>query len=218
MDRLHPRAQPGELAEDLAKHDAAVISRLDDDTGRLERGGDIGAPGEGPRLAGGGGHLARAIDAVLYRQDRGALAHQRRQQRQGRGVVVGLHRDEDDVDGTDARRVLIGSGADGEAAQPVASDLQTPRADGLQMRATRNEGNVVAGARQLGSVIAADRARTENRESHSFSRLPLRRPYQYTGSPIARKPSPARDSRGRSTSVLSTNAADARMKAAGTHG
>ena len=98
------------------------------------------------------------------------------------------------------------------------------------MRTAGNERDIVAGARELRAVVTADCARALNCDSNLFryrGASPLGLPYalvaerlqyQYAGSPSARRPSPVKDSLGRSMSVFSTNAADAMMNTAGTIG
>ena len=74
------------------------------------------------------------------------------------GVVVGLHRDDHDIDGPDLRRVLFRPRAHGEAPERRAPDLQPALADRRQVRPARDERHVVPRPRELGAVIAADGA------------------------------------------------------------
>ena len=140
-------------------------ARLDDDPRRLQRRPDIRCAAERPRLAGDCSHVSNAVDAVLNREDGCTRTEEGFHQRHRRGIVVGLHRHEHDVDRADERRVFLGAGLCHEIAQWTA-DLQSAIPDGGQMRAARDERNVMSGATETCPVIAADRARSENREFH----------------------------------------------------
>ena len=186
--------------------------------GDFERGRDVGRAAERARLAGDRGDLARAVDAVLQRQDDRVVAEHRRQQRQRRRVVVGLDRDEHEIDRTDLRRVLLGAAARDEVAERGALDLEAPLADGRQVRAARDEGDVVSGAGR--AARRSSRRRRPIRESLFSCRSSLDR-FDRTSTPArpsARRPKPARDSVGRSSSVFNTNVVEAAMNTAGTNG
>ena len=109
--RLDPIGHARQRAEHLAEDDAAMGAGLLDDAWRRERRRDVGHAAEHRRFAEARRQLACAVDAVLQRQDRRLRPDHRRDERQRRGIVVGLDGDDDDVDRADARRVLFGTGA-----------------------------------------------------------------------------------------------------------
>ena len=149
-----------------------------------------------------------------------------------------------DFDFADLARVLFRLRAHGEIAEHRAPDFKAAFPDGLQVCATRNEGDVVPDPRQLRTVVPANCPRSQNRNLHQLirgafaPRTPLhapslaalardlkdtlqliyRREYMYTGTPSASRPRPAMDSTGRSNKVFNTNAPDPRTNSAGTTG
>src|SRR5262249_28485023 len=116
----------------------------------------------------------------------------------------------------DLRRVLFRAAVRDEVAERRALHLQAALADRGEVRAARDERHVVPRARETRPVVAADRSRSANRK------LPQACPHlfvhTYTRQTSARTPRPASDCTGRSTSVLSTNAADVTMNTIGTIG
>ena len=108
---------------------------------------------------------------------------------------------------------------DDEIAERGAPDLESVLANRGEVGAARHERHVVAGPRQLRAEVAADRPGSENGNFHRQAIFAeFRFENQYTGSPTARRPRPAKDSFGRSTSVFTTNAVEARMNTPGTNG
>jgi hypothetical protein len=207
VDLLHAIAQPA--AARAPGHDAAVRAGLHDEAGRFERGGDVGGAAERACLARDRRHLTRTVDAVLEAEHHRRVAEHRREERQRRRVVIRLDGVEHEIDRPDLRRVLFGPAAGHEIAERGTLDLEAMLADGGQVGAARDERHVVAGPRQLSAEIPADRARSKNGNLHvreSFAEI--RFEYQYTGSPRASSPRPARDSFGRSSSVFRTKAVD----------
>jgi hypothetical protein len=83
-------------------------ARLHDDSGRLERGRDIRGAAERAVLAGDGGNLSCAVEAILDRQYDGVSTDQRRDQWQRSVVVVRLDRHDHDIDRTHACRRGLG--------------------------------------------------------------------------------------------------------------
>ena len=70
---------------------------------------------------------------------------------------------------TDGFGPIFGRSLDGEVAER-ALDEQAARADGLEVRAPRDEGDIVAGASELGAVEPADRAGSNHTDSHDVRR------------------------------------------------
>ena len=105
-----------------------------------------------------GGQIGDAVHAVLQREDRRIGPEHRRDQRQRRLVVVRFYRDHHDVDATDPGWILFGSSPHCEVAERAASYCQATLADGAQVGSTCDEGDIVTGAGQSCSVVAADSA------------------------------------------------------------
>ena len=107
-----------------------------------------------------------AFHAVLEGEDRRALGHQR-QKAAGRAFrVAHLDREQDGIRRRNLARVGHHlHGIEVQRAQ-LAVQTQTVSAHRLQMRATRDEGHVVAGRRQARAEVAADAARAHHRELH----------------------------------------------------
>ena len=72
---------------------------------------------------------------------------------------------------TDRRRILFGARADDEVAERWAADLEAAGADGVEVSAAGDEGDVVPGMRQPRPVVAADRARAHDGKSHELRYL-----------------------------------------------
>ena len=157
-DGFDPGGQARQRTEHLAKDDAAVRAGLLDDTWPGERRRDVGHTAKHARFAKARRQLARAVDAVLQRQDGRVRSNHRRDERQRRHVVIGLDGDNDDVDGADAGRVLFRPGRHREVPQHGAADFEPAGAHGRQMRTAGDERDVMPSADELGAVIAADGA------------------------------------------------------------
>ena len=168
--RAHAIGHPRQRAEDLAEDDAPMRAGLLDHARRGERRRDVGRAAEHRLLADRtAASVANAVDAVLQGQHRRPRAEHRRDRRQRRAAVVGLHRDDDDVDRADPAGVFFRGRVNGEVAERGTPDLQAPRADRLEVRAPGDERDVMTGTREPRTVVSADRTRPENRETHLWS-------------------------------------------------
>ncbi len=160
----------GSRLRDLAEHDAAVRSRLLNQAARLQRGGDVGGPGEHAVGADHCPDVGRARHAVLERQDERLRADQRREERKRGVVVVGLHRVQHHVHGPD----LDGIGARAWPHDQVpewAPHPQPARSDRVQVRATRHQRHIESGPGQPCGVVPTDRPCTHDRELHVGHRM-----------------------------------------------
>ena len=136
-----------------------------DHAGRDDRRRDVGRAGEDARLADGAGQGIGAGDAVLQRQHDRLGTAQRRQQRQHLRVGVGLHREDDEVDGADAGRVAVRLDAHHVIAER-APHQQPALADGAQVRAAGDERHALAAAREPRPVVAPDGAGADHGDVH----------------------------------------------------
>jgi hypothetical protein len=150
-----------------------VRAGLLDDARPGERRGDVGGAAHDARLSDDRRRVGRAVHAVLQRQHRRFRPRERAQQRQRRRVVVRLHGEQDELARADRGRVGLGTQACDELAARRLHD-ESPPADGVEVRTARDDGHVVAGAGELRRVVASDRARADDRDSHSSGR-PLAR-------------------------------------------
>ena len=148
-------AHARQLAEHLAEHDAAMGAGLLDDARSAQRGRDVGRAAEDRPLA----VLRRprptlstpfcTVSTDVRRPSIGrssgsavALSY----------VLTAIHHD---IDRPDLRRVFFGRRPDGEIAEHRAPDLEAALPDRREVRAARDERDVVPGSRQLRAVIAA---------------------------------------------------------------
>ena len=144
-----------------------VRARLLDQARRRNGGGDVGCAAEHVCAADDGGDVARALDAILQRQDDGAGRGERREHRERRAVVVGLDGEEHQVLRAHVRRRVGCAGVDRELATRRA-DGQPTLTNGRQVRAAREERDLVSGARQQGAVIAADGSGSDDSDPHGL--------------------------------------------------
>ena len=161
-DRADARAQSRQRTKHFTEDDAAMRARLLDEARRGKCRRDVGDATHDRRFPEVRRELVGAVDAVLQRQNRGVGAHHGRDARQRRRVVVRLDRDDDHVDWPDAARILLGPGPHGEVAEHRAADLEAALPNRCQMRAARDERDVMTGARELRAVVAADGTRAED--------------------------------------------------------
>ena len=142
---------------------------LQDQAGRDDRRRDVGGAGEDTFLADGVGHRVGAGDAVLQRQHHRLRPAQLGQQRQHLRVGVGLDREDDEIDGTDAGRVVLGLDPHHVIAER-APHLQAALADGAQVGAAGDQRDALAAARETRPVIAPDRAGADDGDVHELQR------------------------------------------------
>ncbi len=161
-DRADARAQSRQRTKHFPEDDAPVRARLLDEAGRRERRRDVGDATDDRRFPELRRQLGGAIHAVLQRQNRCVGADHRRDARQRRRVVVRLDRDNHHVDRTDPARIFFGAGPHREVTEHRAADLEAALPHRRQMRAARDERDVMTGAGELRAVIAADGTRTED--------------------------------------------------------
>ena len=109
---------------------------------------------------------ADGVHAVLESDDDGLGADERRQQRERALGVVQLHREEDDVDGTDRRGIVGGVDAREVGVALRALNPEAARAQRLEVRAAREKRDVGAGGSQTSAEIAADAAAADDRDAH----------------------------------------------------
>ena len=87
-----------------------------------------------------------------------AFRDERAQLLGGRVGIPQLHREADDVDRPDLRRVLVHAHRLDVRIAEHARDLQSLLAHGSEVLAARDEVHLVAGRREAGAEVAADAA------------------------------------------------------------
>ena len=144
---------PAELAEDHL----ALAARAKNHAGTHELERDIDTAGEHSFRACDRGNRVDVVETVLERDHRRVPGHQRRQCLRRRLGVVRLHGEEDEIDRANAGSV--GARRDGDRGLAFGGPhREATSLHGLEVRATRDECDVVPGSRQESPVIAADTA------------------------------------------------------------
>src|SRR5216684_4215707 len=162
-DPLDPLGQgPAELAED----DVAFAAGAKDQPGAGELERDVDHADEHRPGANDGADRLDVLDTVLEGDHRRVPGHQR-DQRLSRGLrVVRLHAEDDEIDGSHGLRV--GDRRDAHHGLALrGSHREAASLHGLQVRATRDERDVVPRFREKRAVISADPARSEHGDSHA---------------------------------------------------
>jgi len=154
----HAIRQPRQIAEDLAEDNSPVRARLLDDAGRDHGRRNVRRPAKHGTLADDRRQLLRALDAVLDAQHCRVIGEHRRDQRKRGAVVVRLHRDDHDIDRADTRRVFLCARPNDEVTERRAADLETACANRGQMRAARDQRDIVTSVRQSCTVVATNSA------------------------------------------------------------
>ena len=114
------------------------------------------------------GNRFRAVDAVLEAEHGRARTQHRANQRKCGRIVVCLDGNDHHIHEAHFVGVRLCRGTHDEVTQRRTSNLEAVLADGIQVRASSYERDVVAGPRQLCAVIAADGAGPKNRELHRY--------------------------------------------------
>ena len=132
-----------------------------------DAGAEIGASGGDAALLDVAGDHLPGVDPVLQGDDPGVAADQRRE-RPGRRVGrAELHGDEDEVDGSDRRRIVGGVDAgEGHVAERALQPEAVPP-QRLEVRAPGDEVDRLAGLRQPRPDIPADAAGAHDRDAHA---------------------------------------------------
>jgi hypothetical protein len=116
------------------------------------------------------------VHPVLQRDHRGGRADERRDGLGGlRGIVL-IDREDDEVGGANRRRVIGRGNASQVQVAIGARKPQALRPQGRQMRAARDEMNILAGGGEARAEIAADAARSHDGDLHGL--LAPRRVYE----------------------------------------
>ncbi len=170
-DRGQVAATRAFVAGHLAEEDRA-LGDVADDAGPGELGADLGHGAHERRQIQDGSEEALVLDAVLQRQHRRVLADDRRDQPRRRFRVVGLDRHEYETD-----RVEVGDRVDGRDARQMkvtvdALDGDAGSSERGEIRAAREEDDVVTGAGEVGAEEAADPARTRDQDAHGVRTSP----------------------------------------------
>ena len=140
-----------------------------DDPARRDRGGD-GAARVDPLEAEPLEVAAEALEepprhAVLHAHHDGVGAEQGGQARGELGQAVGLDAEEDDV-GRPEPLEAVGHGRPDLEVPVRRADANPPLRERTQLGAAGEERHVLAGARQPGAHVGADRARAHDQRSH----------------------------------------------------
>ena len=108
------------------------------------------------------------LHAVLQRDDAGVGAEHGQDRARGGLGVAQLHGKDHHVDLADGRGI-VGRLHLGQLHRLVAFDRETVLPHRLEVGAARHEGHVRAAGLQLRAVVAADAARTHDRDLHAWS-------------------------------------------------
>jgi len=169
MNVSDPARQSRQFTKYLSENDAPVNARLLDDTGRSQCGCNVGRAADHGPLTYDRSNILKAIDAVLNRDDGGLGTEHRRNERQCGRIVIRLHREDDDIDGTDECRVLFGRRVHAKVAERWTSDQESAFTDRGEMRPSGDEGDVMTGAGEFRTVVAADGTGSQNCNPHNYS-------------------------------------------------
>jgi len=173
VDGANTSGESRQLAKDFSKYDSTMGAGLLDHPGCGQCGGYVGRATYHGAFPDNSRDLLCAVNAILECQHGRLRTKHRRDLRQRRRIVVGLHGEEDDVYWSYPRRVFFHRRPDREVAEHRAANGEAVLAHGREMCASRNKGHVMTGTSEPGSVITADSAGSKNRETHPYrSRFP----------------------------------------------
>lgn len=150
------------LPEDNARWSAGVL----DDAGLLDRAEDVGDAAPDALGTDDVGEDVLVVDAVLEGEHRGVRTEHRVERRGSVRGVEGLHTEEDEVDFADGRGIVGRRAVDHEIAGH-ALDRDAVLAEGLEVLAARDEGDVVTLLGETAAVVRADAARTVDCDIHA---------------------------------------------------
>ena len=150
----------------LPEDDAAELSELLHMAGLSDTGLNEGSADHDVISTQNGGQLVAVGYPVLQRQDHGVGPHQRRHGGYRLGVVVHLDRVQDEVDRPDGAGRIGSARPDHELAGQVAGDAQPTAPDGIEVGASGDECDILAGAGQQATEVAADPTGAHNGYSH----------------------------------------------------
>jgi hypothetical protein len=181
------RTRTVELAEQQPLHRPGLA----DHPGRCDRRRDIADTAHQLARIERGAQVLVLQHPVLERDDGRVRPHQRADLRDRLLGVPQLHAQHDDVGDADLRRVV--GGMDLRHVQRLrAFDVQAVPAHGLQVPAARDEMHVGAALHQAGAEVAAQPARTHDRDAHGCL---LFGPHYWLAPPARLEPSRAAMSR-----------------------
>ena len=163
--RLDPRR---EAATELADLDVGAGIEVTDDARRLDQTEDLGQAAQHVLGADDRGERVGCLDAVEERHDQGVgLEHRLHGARRVRHLP-GLHGDDDDVDRSDR----FGIAGRGDLLQMQVAEraeyLEAVLTHRLELRAARDERDLVASLGQARTVIPAEPACADDCKSHCF--------------------------------------------------
>jgi len=151
------RGRFGFAPEDFPEHDTSMRTGLFNQAGGGDGGGDVGRARQDAVGSDDGRQLVGAVDAILQRQDDRVRRAQGWQPRQHRRVVIAFDGEQDEIGWSDLLRLAGGLRAAHDEVAEGTPYQQPAFADGAQMRAAGNEGDLMAGPRQPRAIISAHR-------------------------------------------------------------
>jgi hypothetical protein len=144
---------------------------------------DIGRAGNGDIIAEDRGQPLDAVDPVLKRNHPGARAYQRARLLAGGLGIPELYGEQDQVDRSDLSRVIGDIDVLEMKVAEGALDLEAIPANGIAMRAARDERHVVSGRGHPPAVIASHGACRHHRDPHPAASVRRPRPRNYAARP-----------------------------------
>src|SRR5499427_833400 len=165
---LHVTGEDGvETSVEAAAADFGPCAGVADDPRLRDRRDDIGRPADGDVIAEDRGETLDAVDPVLQRNHAGVGTYERPRLLAGRLRIPQLDGEQHEVDGSDLLRIV----GDVEILEMKVAKralyAQAIAANGIAMRATRNEGHVVSGRGHSPAEITSDGARRHDRHPHA---------------------------------------------------
>src|SRR6516165_351904 len=152
---------------ETAAADFGPCAGVADDPRLRDRRDDIGRPADRDVIAEDRGETLDAVDAILKRHHAGVGTYERTRLLAGPLGIPELDGEQHHVDGSDLLWIV----GDVEVLEMKVAKralyAQTIAANGIAMRATRNEGHVVSGRGHAPAEITSDGARRHDRHPHA---------------------------------------------------
>src|SRR5262249_9321747 len=151
---------------EAAAADLGPWAGVADDPGLRDRRDDIGRPARAYGIAEGRGETRAAVYAVLKRNHAGVGTYERARLLAGRLRIPQLDGEQHHVDRSNLLRVVGNVEILEMKVAERALYAQAIAANGIAMRATRNEGHVVSGRGHSPAERTSDAARRHDRHPH----------------------------------------------------
>jgi len=140
-------------------------------TGRGEARGTVDDTAEDRAGAESRAEVVGTGDAVLEREEQGVRPDERAELRDRGGVIVGLHAEEDQIGVSEPGEIGDRRNRHGERRLARRFDRQPALLHRRAVRPARDADHLVPGARQHPGVVAAERTRAHDYDSHRHLRI-----------------------------------------------